>query len=54
MNEECFAIFCGHWVEDVTTRPAVSGESKLWMTVKIEGADCRMEVDTESSKSIVS
>ncbi|XP_060541499.1 uncharacterized protein LOC117675782 [Pantherophis guttatus] len=55
ISEDCFAIFRGRRVTELTThRDSTTRSNKLFLTVKIEGVPCRMEVDTGSSKSIVS
>lgn len=52
-NENCFTIFRGCRVTEVTTRSKSTDAKKLILTIKIEGVTCPMEVDTGSTKSIV-
>lgn len=53
-RESCFSISHGRRVTEVSSRRRDGETKKLILSVKIEGVDCPMEVDTGSSKSIVS
>lgn len=53
-REDCFTISRDRGHTAVSISHASAGSSKkIHLTVKIEGAPCRMEVDTGSSKSII-
>lgn len=53
-KDYCFAISCDRTNPTVSVSHASSGHhQKIFLSVKIEGTPCRMEVDTGSSKSII-